>query len=423
MVCLGANRVGFGTLAMVAVGCTICRSCQSGTCHVGITSHLKTAEEALKYGQKHFEPRDFNLAVEGIVRLFSVLREEVAVRTAALGFARTRDLVGRADLLEQTAGQDLVDLTPMLTPAPPHARRRYEPGVGRRLNRPRNSLTRLVAETILDAVEKGEQEITYDDEHVVAHDRAMGTYLTGALTRRRVEAKAGWVQAVHLLFSNSALPGNGLAAFNNAPVEVVVEGGAQDGVAKSARGGKVLILKGMNHDGVHIDGSVGKSFAYGAQGGLLIVQGNADSRACIRLSGADVVFGGEITAPIQDELGCLGARANLKGFACEYMTSGRVLILGDPGPWFCSGMTGGVVYQRLLPELGFDEAALRRRLAKGAQVAIQPVAESDLEAMRYLLGQYQEALLGSHQTDAAARLEPLLANPAAHFVKIAPASS
>ncbi|MCZ7545908.1 MAG: glutamate synthase-related protein [Anaerolineae bacterium] len=423
MVCLGANRIGFGTLAMVAVGCTICRSCQSGTCHVGITSHLKTAEEALKYGQKHFEPRDFNLAVEGIVRLFNVLREEVAVRTAALGFARTRDLVGRADLLEQTAGQDLVNLTPMLTPAPPHARRRYEPGVGRRLNRPRNSLTRLVAETILDAVEKGEQEITYDDEHVVAHDRAMGTYLTGALTRRRVEAKAGWVQAVHLLFSNSALPGNGLAAFNNAPVEVVVEGGAQDGVAKSARGGKVLILKGMNHDGVHIDGSVGKSFAYGAQGGLLIVQGNADSRACIRLSGADVVFGGEITAPIQDELGCLGARANLKGLACEYMTSGRVLVLGDPGPWFCSGMTGGVVYQRLQPELGFDEAALRRRLAKGAQVALQPVAESDLEAMRYLLGQYQEALLGSHQTDAAARLEPLLANPAAHFVKIAPVSS
>ena len=421
MLCLGANRVGFGTLAMVAVGCTICRSCQSGTCHVGITTHLKTAEEALKHGQKHFEPRDFNRSVEGITRLFAVLRDEIAIRTAALGFRRTQDLVGRADLLEQAAGHEVVDLSPMLAPVPRHTRPRYEPGVGRRLNRPRNSLTRLVAETILAAVEEGEQEITYDDEHVMAHDRALGTYLTGALARRRARSQAGWVQAVHLNFSSSALPGNGLAAFNDAPVEVIVEGGAQDGVAKSARGGKVVILKGMNHDGVHIDGSVGKSFAYGAQGGLLIVQGNADSRACIRLSGADVVFGGELAGPLRDELGGLGARANLKGFACEYMTSGRVLILGDPGPWLCSGMTGGVVYQRVQPEIGLDEAAIARRLAKGAQVAIQPVDEHDHASIRALLSQYQEALSSSHQLDAAARLGPLLADPAAHFMKIVPA--
>ncbi len=420
MLCLGANRVGFGTLAMVAVGCTICRSCQTGTCHVGITSHLKSAEEALLHGQKHFEPRDYILSVEGIVRLFSVLRQEIALRTAALGFRRTRDLVGRADLLEQVAGQDVIDLGPMLVPAPPHARPRYESGVGRRLNRPRNSLTKLVTETILQAVEEGENEITYEDEHVMAHDRALGTYLTGALTRRRAKGASGWVQAVHLNFSSSALPGNGLAAFNDAPVEVVVEGGAQDGVAKSAHGGEVMILKGLNHDGVHIDGSVGKSFAYGAQGGLLIVQGNADSRACIRLSGADVIFGGEIMEPLKDEFGCLGARANLKGFACEYMTSGRVLILGDPGPWFCSGMTGGVVFQRVQPEMGLDEAAIKRRLAKGAKAAIRPVEEADSGAIRHLLAQYREALVGSHQLDVAARLEPLLADPAAHFVKIVP---
>ena len=86
---------------------------------------------------------------------------------------------------------------------------------------------------------------------------------------------------------------------------MLVEGGAQDGVAKCAKGGTVAVLKGLNHNGRRLDGSVGKSFAYGAQGGLFIVQGNADTRACIRLSGADVIFGGEIREPLRDEDGAL----------------------------------------------------------------------------------------------------------------------
>ena len=135
-------------------------------------------------------------------------------------------------------------------------------------------------------------------------------------------------------------------------MDVLIEGGAQDGVAKGANGGRVAVMKGLNHDGERIDGSVGKGFAYGAQGGILLVQGNADSRACVRLSGAQVVLGGEITAPVNDSLGSLGMSANLKGFACEYMTSGTVIILGDPGPYAFSGMTGGIVYQLLTPRAG-----------------------------------------------------------------------
>ena len=126
-------------------------------------------------------------------------------------------------------------------------------------------------------------------------------------------------------------------------------------------------MKGLKHNGLRLDGGVGKSFAYGAQRGVLIVQGDADSRACVRLSGADVIFGGEIRQPVDDSSGILGTHANLKGYACEYMTSGRVLILGDPGPYAFSGMTGGVVYQQLSPEMGFDVEALRRRLDTIAQ--------------------------------------------------------
>ena len=136
-------------------------------------------------------------------------------------------------------------------------------------------------------------------------------------------------------------------------------------MAKCARGGTITILKGLNHNGQRLDGSVGKSFAYGAQGGLFIVQGNADTRACIRFSGADVIFGGEVTEPLQDELGGLGSRSNLKGYAFEYMTSGRVLVLGDPGPWICAGMTGGIIYQRIQPEMNLTVDAIRRRIAAG----------------------------------------------------------
>ncbi len=418
MIALGADRVGFGTMAMVAIGCTICRSCETGTCHVGITSHIKSAAEALQHGQKNFEPRIYDRAVDGLVRFFETIEQELKMRLAVLGIAKITDLVGRADLLEQISGHDKVDVSALLVPAPDVPRMIYEEGIGRQVGRPRNFLTQLVTNSIYQAINEGDEEVSYNDEFVMAHDRAMGTHLAGELERQRCTGMP--VKAVHLNFTSSALPGNGLAAFNDAPIDIVVEGGAQDGVAKSMRGGKVMIMKGINHDGVRVDGSVGKSFAYGAQGGTIIVQGNADSRACIRLSGADVVFGGEITSALNDKLGNLGSRANLKGFACEYMTSGRVLIMGDPGPWMCAGMTGGVIYQRLQPDLNLDIEALEHRLAGSAQVEILNIDEDDIEGVRYLLNEYFDALTQTDQAQVVNRLSFLTISPKQHFVKIVP---
>src|SRR5205823_8498863 len=128
---------------------------------------------------------------------------------------------------------------------------------------------------------------------------------------------------------------------------LTISGGAQDGAAKTALGGSVAILKGQNASGEWVDGSVGKCFAYGAQRGRFLVQGGADARAGIRLSGADVVIGGDV-----------------RGFAFEYMTGGRAVVLGDPGRWICSGMSGGVVFLRHDPSRGLDDAGIRDRLAK-----------------------------------------------------------
>ncbi len=103
--CLGANRVGFGTLAMVSLGCTICRGCQLDTCHVGIATQIETTEEAQEHGLKKFTPQEVDRAAESCARFFSAMGEEVKQVVASLGYERAQDLVGRYDLLEQVASQ------------------------------------------------------------------------------------------------------------------------------------------------------------------------------------------------------------------------------------------------------------------------------------------------------------------------------
>jgi glutamate synthase (NADPH/NADH) large chain len=424
MVLLGANRVGFGTMAMVAIGCSICRKCEEGTCFAGITTQIRTQAEAREKGLRVFNPLEYDSAVDQLVRLFKGMEEEVRQITAHLGGACLQDLVGRGDLLEQVAGGEQVDLSAMLQSIPIRPRPEFEPGVGRLLVRPRNNLTRLLSELITETIlDDGEHEITYQDS-VSAIDRALGAHIVGALSRRpEVQER---VERLHLRFGPSSIAGNGFSAWLADPLDIIIEGGAQDGTAKGACGGRVAVMRGINHDGARIDGSVGKSFAYGAQKGILIVQGNADSRACIRLSGADVIIGGEITEPVDAESLAGSTRANLKGFACEYMTAGRVVILGDPGPYAFSGMTGGVVYQQLTVEMGFDLAALHKRVALGAQVDIQPIViPDDLADLQRLLNFYIGALENTYQHETAEQIRALSAESmlAVRFVKVVPRPS
>ncbi len=454
LMCLGANRVGFGTLPMVAIGCTICRDCQLGTCHTGITTQIETQEAAQAAGIKHFVPRDCEQAVGALINVFNGLGEAMQSTIAKLGLTCAQELVGRSDLLQQISHQEKIDLQEMLVTAdeylnakpipvelPVHEMALIDRGP---LHRPRNHLTTVISNLVMESFTTYKQDtVHFEDDKVTPVDRALGTHLTGALTRYRrnwswLPGHGGvgghretWRQPLDeidtrsipttaLRFFSSSVPGNGLGAYNAAPVRIVVEGGAQDGVAKGISGGRVVILKGYNHDGLLIDGSVGKSLAYGGTNGTVIVQGNADSRACIRLSGADVVIGGEITKPLNDSLGFMGVRANIKGFLCEYMTSGRVVVLGDPGPWICAGMTGGVLYLRLQPHLNFDQAAIQRRLAKGAKVVIQEVGEHDLKNLQELLTTYAEELRQNHQSEEAEKILNLLVDWKNTFVRIVP---
>ncbi|MCS7224671.1 MAG: glutamate synthase-related protein [Armatimonadetes bacterium] len=427
---LGANRVGYGTLAMVAIGCTICRGCQLDTCHVGIATQIEGVEEARRRGLKKFDPREYEDCVQRLVQLFSAMADELKAMTGRLGYERLQDLVGRSDFLVQARGRDRIDLTDLIKPVPD---RKDGLRWQRRLRRPLGYTTRMISQVILDEVDRNGRTIVYEDSRMGASDRAIGTHLSGVITRALIGLPAPRgttetrsprlreLERVSLHLSQS-IAGNGLAAFNIPQVNIRVEGGAQDGVGKGACGGTVLILKGANHEGERVDGSVGKSFCYGAQRGFFAVQGQADSRACIRLSGVDVVFGGEIEEPIDDSQGLINvaAKAQLKGFAFEYMTAGRAVVLGDPGPWICAGMTGGVVYVKLTPDKGFDEAALHRRIAKSAKVSVLPVNDGDVRSIRELLRAYAEELEKSDQYKEANKVRRLADEADRWFVKIVP---
>ncbi len=378
MLCLGADRVGFGTLAMVAIGCTICRGCQLDTCHVGIATQIATAEEAQVRGLKRFEPQEFERAVANLQRFFGALREELARVVAAAGCASVRELVGRTDLLTQARAAERVDCSALLVP------------VERRDDAPRVPL----------AVTAGHVPT---DRALGPSDRAVATAGAGLLARQRITVSLPVAARVIASYGRGSVAGNGLAAYMTDGVTLEVAGGAQDGAAKTALGGTLAILKGPNAVGKFVDGSVGKAFAYGAQRGRLFVQGGADARAAIRLSGADVVFGGD-----------------LRGFAFEYMTGGTAVVLGDPGRWICSGMSGGKVFLRLDASRGFDDATLRSRLAKGAKVSVRVPDADEAAVCADLLGAYAAIVASSGQGGEAQRVRELCGRVPEEFRVIRP---
>jgi glutamate synthase (NADPH/NADH) large chain len=363
--------------------------------------------------------------------------EEVKAVVGSLGYDRAQDLVGRYDLLEQVGHKDRIDLAPLITPLEEHldlepldlpvaeeAEARAEAGlvVARPIRMEAKEASSQIA-ALAPEVCSGNSVRSQFPRATDANDRVLGTELAGALARWRIfeggpEGGEG-DELASLEFNGGSVAGQGLGAFNSYGVKIRVEGGAQDGVGKTMLGGSIAILKGKGAKGRRLNGSVGKSFAYGAQRGRLYVQGSADSRFCIRLSGADVVLAGEPEGPIDDSRGALADRANAKGFAFEYMTSGRAIVLGDIGPWACAGMTGGRVYVRH-NAFGIDRAAIERRLGKGAKVELKDLDTEALIDIDDLLGNYANELRATGQDDEAQRVLDLADDATSNFLMIVP---
>lgn len=413
---LGANRVGFGTLSMIAIGCTTCRGCHLDTCHVGIATQIESEAQAKEHGLRRFVPRQMESAVTGLMNMFTAFGNELKTLTASLGFDNLQDIVGRSDLLEQTRGLEAMDLANLLKPLEIKQFAQKEVAATQ-------SERELLVAAGAEYLDYNEQELHLSREFttVTAEQRVLGSRVSCHRVRGRLDGSYLKLPDVKLRYNNGSIPGNGLGAYNSSGIDILVDGGAQDGAGKTQFGGNILIFKAKGKDGNFYNGSVGKGFGYGAQKGLLAVQGNADARAGIRLSGADMIIGGRVTSPIPEvEHGNIGVHANIKGFAFEYMTNGRGLVLGDPGPWICAGMTGGVVYLRHQPEMGLTKAAIERRIAKGAKVSVQSLSAIGIEDITELLGKYTAALAEHGQVEEANELKKLLEKPEQHFLQVIP---
>jgi glutamate synthase (NADPH/NADH) large chain len=413
---LGANRVGFGTLAMLSIGCTTCRGCHLDTCHVGIATQIETEAQAKDHGLRRFVPRQLDLAVNGIMNLFTAFGNELKELAASIGINRLQDAVGRSDLLEQVGGNRKLDLSYLLKPI----------DMGKVTSMEKNeSLEQVQMQVAAGAeyLDASVEQLNSSREFVsvTSDQRVLGSRVSCHRVRGRLDGSYRQLPNVHLDYKEGSIPGNGLGAYNSEGITITVNGGGQDGVGKTSFGGSIQILKSKGKNGKYYNGSVGKGFGYGAQKGLLVAQGNADARAGIRLSGADIVIGGLVTKPIPNkEHGNIGANANIKGFAFEYMTNGRGLVLGDPGPWICAGMTGGAVYIRHQPEMGLTKDAIGRRIAKGAKVFVSELNNRGKQDIQELLNQYIELLEKDGQKEEATNLKALLDNPEEHFVQISP---
>ena len=293
---LGADEFGFGTAALLAIGCVMARQCHLNTCPVGIA----TQDETLRMR--------FTGKPEMVINYFQGVAAEVRRHLASLGVSTLQEIVGRVDLLRPRDCARGSSVGALLDPLPPAAEQTVPAEMQRT---PLSGLD----EAIILRRRSSELRLTNGD-------RSVGARLSGHLLRqRRALPRNG--QRWHANFSGVA--GQSFAAFLTSGLTFHLRGEANDYVGKGLSGGCVAISLGPAAS-LRGDVLVGNTVLYGATAGELYVAGRAGERFAVRNSGALAVVEGT------------------GHHACEYMTAGIVLVLGPTGINFGSGMTGGLAY-------------------------------------------------------------------------------
>ncbi|MGE0591823.1 MAG: glutamate synthase large subunit [Vicinamibacterales bacterium] len=311
---LGAEEFGFATAPLIVMGCVMMRVCHLNTCPVGIA----TQDPELR--------AQFTGRPEFVEHFFRFVAEEVRELMAELGFRTMDEMIGRADCLDVQPAVNHwkahgLDLSPILhTPELP-------PSVSRRRTRAQEhgletALDLELLERCADALAtRTPVEVRMPIRN---RNRTVGTMLGSELTRRF--GGAGLPDdTIRLRFDGSA--GQSFGAFVPRGITMTLIGDANDGFGKGLSGGRLIVRP---PDGVSFKAEenivVGNVAFYGATSGEGFVRGVAGERFCVRNSGAVVVVEG------------------VGDHGCEYMTGGRVVVLGRTGRNFAAGMSGGVAY-------------------------------------------------------------------------------
>ncbi|MDQ2905311.1 MAG: glutamate synthase large subunit [Chloroflexota bacterium] len=301
---LGAEEFGFGTAILVALGCDMARQCHLNTCPTGIA----TQREDLR--------AKFSGQAQYVINYLTLVANEVRELLASLGVPRLADLIGRADLLQAPDNADIT-LQPLLVAVPGHS----SPEA-----RDRGPASSPVAEQLLAEAEQALQgERSVFAQHAIHnYDRSLGVSLAGEIARRYGNAGLADV-SITCAFQGSA--GQSFGAFCLPGMRLLLNGEANDYVGKSMTGGQIIITP-PPHAGfaAYKNTILGNAALYGATGGQLFAAGCTGERFAVRNSGALAVVEG------------VGAHA------CEYMTGGMVVVLGETGINFGAGMSAGVAY-------------------------------------------------------------------------------
>ncbi|HXY50209.1 MAG TPA: glutamate synthase large subunit [Terriglobales bacterium] len=295
---LGAEEFGFGTAALLAIGCVMARQCHLNTCPVGIA----TQDEKLR--------ARFTGNPEMVETYFRALAAEVRALLAAMGATSIDQILGAVDRLQPRKARDADVLAGLLVvpdgPAEPACPREASRGLDREL---------AAAAADLDTLATRPRRF-----RITNADLAIGAHLSGEILRRH---RAGMTGVVACEFAGSA--GQSFGAFLIPGVKFHLFGEANDYVGKGLSGGSITVAAGEEASR-RGDVLVGNTVLYGATSGELYVAGRAGERFAVRNSGALAVVEG------------------VGQHACEYMTAGVVVILGPAGTNLGAGMTGGAAY-------------------------------------------------------------------------------
>ncbi len=312
---LGAEEFGFATAPLVSLGCIMMRVCHLNTCPVGVAT--QDPKLRAKFAGKP----------EHAVNFMRFIAQEVRELMAQLGVRKLTDLVGRTDLLETSSALDFykakgLDLGPIF----------FRPDVPDTVGRFCQSAQDHELEKSLDmttllpycnrALERGETvEGTWPIRNT---NRVVGTILGSEVTKR-YGAKGLPDDTIRLRFHGSA--GQSFGAFVPPGITLTLEGDANDYVGKGLSGGRIVVVPPPGSTFVPSENVIiGNVAFYGATGGEAFIRGMAGERFCVRNSGVSAVV-----QAVGDH-------------ACEYMTGGRVIVLGPTGKNFAAGMSGGIAY-------------------------------------------------------------------------------
>jgi len=322
MAMLGADEFSFGTLPLIVLGCVMMRKCNTNTCPMGVA----TQNPELR---KHFEGR-----AEYVVNYFTFLAQRVREYLAEMGVRSLKEIIGRTELIEVKGG--CRDTATYGTAAEKWAtidfsRLLHKPDTDKALYWDRGAYTRVAGvkdEEIIRAARKAidDGEELSLDYTIKNTDRAVTTMLSGAIARRYGEAGLP-DSTISLRFKGSA--GQSFGAFAVSGLSIRLEGEANDYFGKGLSGGRIAIVPpARSGDDFHAEENIiaGNTGLYGATSGELFVNGRVGERFAVRNSGATAVIEGA------------------GDHCCEYMTGGRVVVLGPTGRNFAAGMSGGVAY-------------------------------------------------------------------------------